>query len=148
LRPLVHETKQLVQDGGLDAHGLGFLPQGTGLLNVVDADAPEVAAPVVVVLLHAIDSGRVVSPSATTEPSMPELAAKHFHVQHNVFVGADEVAELEGASALAGEAIAVGNVAVVGQLAGAAAVGALAGGGEDFGGHGLESGGHRCPVRN
>jgi hypothetical protein len=33
----------------------------------------------------------------------------------------------------------------VGKLAGAAAVGALARGGEDFGGHGLEGGGHRCP---
>jgi hypothetical protein len=39
-------------------------------------------------------------------------------------------------------------VAVVGQLAGAAAVGALAGGGEDFGGHGLEGGGARAPQRN
>jgi hypothetical protein len=76
---------------------------------------------------------------------MPELAAKHFHVQHNVFIGANEVTKLEGASALAGEAVAVGNVAVVGKLAGAAAVGALARGGEDFGGHGLEGGGHRCP---
>ena len=146
--PFVTKRYISVQDGGLNAHGLGFLPQGTGLLNVVDADAPEVAAPVVVVLLHAIDDGRVVSPSTAAEPGMPELATKHFHVQHNVTVGADEVAELEGASALASEAIAVGNVAVVGQLAGAAAVGALARGGEDFGGHGLESGGHRCPVRN
>jgi hypothetical protein len=39
-------------------------------------------------------------------------------------------------------------VAVVGKLAGAAAVGALARGGENFGGHGLESSGTRAPQRN
>ncbi len=148
MRPLVYKTKQLVQDGGLDAHGLGFLPQGTSLIHVINADAPQIAAPVVIVLLHAIDSGRIVSPGAATERSLVELATKHFHIQHNVFIGADEVAELEGASALAGEAVAVGNVAVVGKLAGAAAIGTLAGGGEDFGGHGLESSGTRAPQRN
>ena len=146
--PFVTKRYISVQDGGLNAHGLGFLPQGTSLIHVVDADAPQIAAPIVVVLFHAIDGGRIVGPGAATEPGMPELAAKHFHIQHNVTIGADEIAEAKGASALAGEAVAVGNVAVVRQLASATAVGALAGGGEDFGGHGLESSGTRAPQRN
>ena len=140
--------KQSIQDGGLNAHSLGFLPQSPSLVNVVDADAPEIAAPVVVVMLHAVNGGGVVGPGAAAEPGVPELTTKHFHIEHHVTVGANEVTEAESASALAGEAIAVSNVGVVREFASAAAVGALAGGGEDFGGHGLEGSGARAPVRD
>ncbi len=72
----------------------------------------------------------MVLPGAAAERGIPELAIAEHHIQGHVTVGADEIGEGDGASAAAGEAIAVCNVAVVGQLASAVAVGTGAGGGE------------------
>lgn len=77
----------------------------------------------------------VALPSAATERGIPELAVAEHHIEGHVTVRADEIGEGDGASAAAGEAITIGDVAVVGQLASAVAVGAGAGGGER-GGHG------------
>ena len=118
--------------GGEDAVLLGGTPDGTGLVCIVDLLAPKIAAPF---LDCAMGRAHMVLPGAAAERGIPELAIAEHHIQSHVTVGADEVGEREGASAAAGEAGAVGDVAVMGQLASAVAVGAGAGGGEG-GSHG------------
>lgn len=119
--------------GGEDAVLLGGAPDGTGLVCIVDLLAPKIAAPF---LDCAMGGAHMVLPGATTERRIPEFAIVEHHIQGHVTVGTDEVGEGEGTSTAAGKAGAVGNVAVVGQLASAVAVGAGAGGGEG-GSHGL-----------
>jgi len=75
------------------------------------------------------------APGAATQEGMPELAIEHEHFQNHVRAVANEALERDGASAAAGEAIAICNVAEMGQLARAVADGA-GGGFVSNGGHG------------
>ena len=86
------------------------------------------------------------APSAATQESMPELAIEHEHFQNHVRAIANEALERDGASAAAGEAIAVCNVAEVGKLARAVADGA-GGGFVGDGGHGWFLRGASLPMR-
>ena len=81
-------------------------------------------------------------PGAAAEVGAAELSLPGVHFQDDVAVGADEAGEADLAGAATGEAITVSNVAVVGKLAGAVAVGA---GAELSGGHDLEAVGDRSP---
>lgn len=79
----------------------------------------------------------VVLPRTATEEGVPELAVVLEHFQDHIAVIADEGLEGDGASAAAGEAIAVCDVAEMRKLAGAAAI--RAGGGFVNGGsHGFQ----------
>lgn len=118
--------------GGEDAVLLGSTPDGTGLVCIVNLLAPKIAPPF---LGCAMGRAGAVLPGAAAERGIPEFAIVEHHIQGHVTVRADEVGKREGASTAASEASAVGDVAVVGQLASAVAVGAGAGGGEG-GGHG------------
>lgn len=131
--------------GGEDAVLLGSAPDGTGLVCIVDLLAPQIAAPFLGCAMGRADT---VLPGAAAERGIPEFAVAKHHIQGHITVRADEVGEREGTSAAAGEAITVGDVAVVGQLASAAAVGAGASGSEG-GGHGLfGERGVAAPQRN
>jgi len=75
-------------------------------------------------------------PGAAAEIGFKELTFPHKHFQDHIAVIANEALERDGASGATGETVAVSNVAVVRQLAGAVAVRAGGGfvGGDD--GHG------------
>ncbi len=74
-------------------------------------------------------------PGAATQMGVIEPAFPHGHFQDHIAVIANEALERDGASAAAGEAVAVSDVTVVGQLAGATADRA-SGGFVSDGGHG------------
>jgi len=133
----------VVPNGGFDSVLLCSAPDAASLFHVVDVLGPEIASPGVVHLAGAV---RSVLPGAATQGGVPEFTVALVHFQNDVLVLANEVLKGHHASATAGETVAVGNVTVVGKLAGAVAVGAGAGFGG--GGHGPEGGGHRCPQRN
>lgn len=109
----------------LDAIGLGIAPQITSLIGIEDFTAPLVLAPGVVGL--AVTSA-VVLPGAAAQASIVKLAIAGAHLQEHVGVVTNEFSDLESAGSAAGEAVAVGNVRVVRELALAVAVRANAGG--------------------
>ena len=113
-------TQQSVTKGSFYASVGGIAPQLTSLFCIVDALAPQVFAP----LLHLTMRGADVAlPGAAAQEGMPELSAVLKHFQDHVAAITNEALEGDGTGAATGEAIAVCNVAVVGQLAAAAAVG-------------------------
>lgn len=131
----------VVPEGGLDASGLGGAPEAPGLLCIVDLFAPFILAP----FLHrAMGRADVALPSAATEDGTVELAIALVHFQDHVAVAADEALEGDGAGTATSEAITIGDVAVVGELAGAVAMGA--GASFEGGGHGLRGSGGRPPL--
>ena len=113
--------------------GLGIAPQLTSFFCIGDALHPLILAP----LFH-LTMGRadVALPSAAAQVGFKEFAFPFEHFQDHIAVVADEGLEGDGAGAGTSEASAVGDVAVVGEPAGAIAVGA--------GGGFIDGGGHDC----
>ena len=138
MAPLLASHFSIFPEACLDAVGLGIAPQLTSLIGIEDFTAPLVLAPGVVGLAV---TGTVVLPGAAAQAGIVKLAIAGAHFQDHVGVVADKFSDLEGAGAAAGKAVAIGDVAVVRQLALAVAVGANAGGfeGGDHGGPGLRN---------
>jgi len=115
---------------------LGIAPQLTSLFCIGDALHPLVFAP----LLHLTMGGAGVAlPGAATQVGFKKFAFPFEHFQDHIAVVADEGLEGDGAGAATGEAGAIGDVAVVGEPAGAVAVGA----GDGF----VGGGGHDCQKK-
>ena len=103
---------------------LGSAPQLTSLFCISDALHPLVLAP----LMHGTMGGAdVVLPGAAAQIGFKELAFPFKHFQDHIAVVADEGLEGDGTGAATGEAIAICNVAEMGKLASAVAVGAGSG---------------------